>query len=77
VHTFFSSKSSPHTCNCRPFLPVPAPHTPQDPGHKEEEARFLRGWDSLDPELSAANRQREYGFLDMYAALETLNDRED
>lgn len=38
---------------------------------------FLRGWDSADPELAAANRQREYGLLEVYAALEQLNDRED
>ncbi|KAL4430829.1 hypothetical protein ABPG75_006085 [Micractinium tetrahymenae] len=42
-----------------------------------DEAVFLRGWDSADPELAAANRQREYGLLDVYSALEALNERED
>ncbi|KAL4420036.1 hypothetical protein ABPG77_001286 [Micractinium sp. CCAP 211/92] len=42
-----------------------------------DEAVFLRGWDSADPELAAANRQREYGLLDVFSALEALNERED
>ncbi|PSC68866.1 adenylate kinase [Micractinium conductrix] len=49
----------------------------QDPEGTDADAHFLRGWCSADPELAAANRQREYGFLDMYRALEELNDRED
>lgn len=37
----------------------------QDPEGTDADAHFLRGWCSADPELAAANRQREYGFLDM------------
>ena len=46
-------------------------------GETDSDISFLRGWDSMDAELSAANRQREYGFLDLYAPLETMNERED
>lgn len=40
------------------------------PSGSSEEVSFLRGWDSMDAELNAAVRERQYGY-------ELMNDRED